>query len=89
MTTSSAIPRRTWVCVNLSAACQGPGRSLQRHRPAEDGMRGLVTADAQPGSHSLFVLYQGQSPGRTVVAGWLPLGRCYRPDELEVIQPPV
>ena len=88
MNPTSAITRGTWVCVNLGAACHGTGRSLERHRPAEDGMRGLVTGDAQPGSHSVFVLFKGRAPGRSGVAGFLPLGRCCRPDELEVFAPP-
>lgn len=53
-------------------------------------MRGIVTDDGQPGDHPLFVLFKGRKrePGQAVVAGFLPLGRCYRPDELEVIPKP-
>ena len=79
----NTITRGTWVCVTLPNQCDNE----RPHRRAEDGMRGVVTDDAQPGDHPLFVLFKGRAPGRLGVAGFLPLGRCYRPDELDVIPP--
>jgi hypothetical protein len=84
--TMNTITRGTWVCVTLYDHFDHE----RPHRPAEDGMRGIGTDDAQPGDHPLFVLFKGRQrePGQAVVAGFLPLGRCYRADELVVIEPP-
>lgn len=74
------------VVVTLRDVCDAD----RPHNPIEDGMRGTVTGDGRPGDHSLFVLFGGRvrpprrwQPGDTIVL--LPLGRSFRPDELEEI----
>jgi hypothetical protein len=88
---TATIIRGTWVVVNLRASC-GHERP---HSAEEDGLRGLITVDSKPGDHSLFVLYQGRaresrfpSTPHPLGFGRLPLGRVYRPDELEAIPEP-
>lgn len=85
-TVATTISEGTWVMVQLRDQCDGE----RPHRADEDGMRGLVTDHTQTGDHPLFVLFKGRKrePQRAVVAGFVSLGRCYRPDELEVISPP-
>jgi hypothetical protein len=79
---STCITEGTRVRVVLRPDCAAD----PAHRLAGDGLHGVVTSVSQPGDHSLFVLYRG---GRTVTPGtYLPLGRRYRPDELEVIGEP-
>lgn len=78
------ITRGARVVVTLRDGCQHE----KPHREAEDGMRGTVTGDNLPGDHSLFVLFGGRAREcRTPAASleFLPLGRAYHPDELEVI----
>lgn len=91
MNPTSVITRGTWVCVTLRDDCQGE----RPHKPDEDGMRGTVTGSDEAGDHPLFVLFSGRkresrfpsAPDRFGLDR-LPLGRLYRPDELEVISPP-
>jgi hypothetical protein len=80
----------TRVVVTLRDDCP----HARRHRPDEDGLRGLVTDDSRPGDHPLFVLFQWQArPSRFPVPppdrlgiDRRPLGRLYSPDELEIIE---
>jgi hypothetical protein len=76
----SDIVEGSHVVIRPYADCDGGGKP---HRfVAEDGQHGVVTCDRQPGDHSLFVLFKGGGPPRPFGVS-LPLGRCYRPDELE------
>jgi hypothetical protein len=68
------------VIIRPYADCDGGGKP--HYFVAEDGQHGVVTGTNPSGDHSVFVLFEGSGPPRSFGAS-LPLGRCYRPDELE------
>lgn len=80
----STLHQGDFVVITLQTSCHHE----RPHSPAEDGMRGLITGEGQPGDHPYFVLFSGRAREcRTPAAAldFLPLGRCYRADELEPI----
>jgi len=80
---SDTITEGSWVRVRLDPACSGGGRP---HNPHEDGLRAQVTVRDGSGDHTICVLFKS---GKFVPLGnHLPLGRHYRPDELEPIPEP-
>ena len=80
----------TWALVCLHPDCPGDGR--RPHHPSEADCRVEVTAvhGEHRGDHRVFALYKGgggsyRGPSRP---GGLGIGRYFRPDELEPIEPP-
>jgi hypothetical protein len=86
----STITPGTWARVRLHPDCPGDGR--RSHHPAEDGSRVEVTVvdDHKNGDHHIFGLYKGGggSYRGPRPPGGLGIGRSFKPDELEVIEPP-
>ena len=81
MNEPGTIAAGSYVRIRLRRDCDGGGRP---HNPVEEGMHAEVTAVDCPGDHSMCALFR--SGGARLPFGTrLPLGRYFRPDELEPI----